>query len=337
MIRGVRVRTGSPHPDDLIAAARDGVIRARELVALGVPETTVYRRCRDGGPWQRLAPGIVLMATGHPTPDQLAIAALIHGGREGMITGLHACRRHGVRRGPALPPTLHLLVPHARQVRNTNLMYVERTKRLPDPVVRGGFPLAPPARAVIDAVRKIRSGRDIAELMSDAIQRRLCTVAQLSAELTDCGRRGASTPRRVLEDVSAGVRSAAEADARRLWRRSGLPEPWWNARVSDAGGHLLGVADAWWDDVALAWEINSFEWHLAPEDYAREQEKRARFTANGVNVLPTLPRRMRTHRTDVLDELRRAYQAAAARPRPNVRAEPPPRRQQGGHTGITRQ
>jgi hypothetical protein len=117
-----------------------------------------------------------------------------------------------------------------------------------------------------------------------------------------------------------------------------LPEPWWNARVHDAGGNLLGIADAWWDEVGLAWEINSFEWHLAPEDYAREQEKRARFAAAGVNVLPTLPRRLRTHGAQVLEELRKAYAASAARPRPAVRAQPGHAgRQQGGHTGRLRQ
>jgi hypothetical protein len=334
----MRMRAGSPHLDELLAAAHDSVIRARELVELGVPETTVYRRCRDGGPWQLLAPGIVLMATGHPAPDQLATAALMHGGPESMITGLYACHRYGIRRGPQLPATLHLLVPHARQIRNTALMYVERTKRLPTPIIRGGFPLAPTARAVTDAARRLRSRREITELVSDAVQRRLCTVAQLSGELTEGGRRGSSTPRRVLQDVSAGVLSAAEADARRLWQRSGLPEPWWNAPVHSADGRLLGIADAWWDDVALAWEINSFEWHLAPEDYAREQEKRARFAAAGVSVLPTLPRRLRTHRAEVLDELRRAHKAAAAHPRPDVKASPPAsRRQQGGHTGAIRQ
>jgi hypothetical protein len=317
----MRIRSGQPRLDDLFAAARDGVIHARALVALGVPETTVYRRCRDGGPWQRLAPGIVLLATGHPTPDQLVTAALMHGGPEAMITGIHAYRRHGVRRGPPLPSTLHLLVPHARQVRNTDLMHVERTRRLPESILRGGVPLAPPTRAVVDAVRRIRSRREITEVVSDAVQRGLCTVAQLSGELNEGGRRGSSTPRLVLHDVGAGVRSAAEGDAKKVWRRSGLPEPWWNAPIRDAGGRLLGIADAWWDNVALAWEINSFEWHLSPADYAREQEKRARFTALGIGVLPTTPKRLRTHRSEVLDELRGAYKAAAARPRPDVRAE----------------
>src|ERR1700754_5127072 len=48
----MRIRSGQPRLYVLFAAARDGVIHARALVALGVPETTVYRRCRDGGPWQ---------------------------------------------------------------------------------------------------------------------------------------------------------------------------------------------------------------------------------------------------------------------------------------------
>ena len=226
---------------------------------------------------------------------------------------------------------MHLLVPHERQVRNTPLMRVERTSRLPRPITRAGVPLAPPARAVVDAARRLRSGHEVTELIADAVQRRLCTIAQLSAELEAASRRGTATPRRVLRDVGAGVRSAAERDAKALWRRSGLPEPWWNALVFDASGSLLGIADGWWDDVALAWEINSVEWHLLPEDYAREQEKLARFTAAGVGVLPTLPSRMRSRAPDVMDELRRAYEAAAARPRPDVRAR---RSQDGGHTAV---
>jgi hypothetical protein len=72
-------------------------------------------------------------------------------------------------------------------------------------------------------------------------------------------------PRWVLAEVGAGLRSAAERDAKPLWRRSRLPQPWWSVPVHDAHGRLLGIADAWFDDVALAWEINSYAWHLSPE------------------------------------------------------------------------
>jgi hypothetical protein len=143
--------------EHLRAAAHDGVVTARALVALGVPESTVYHRCRDGGPWQRLAPGIILMTTGHPTTGQLVTAALLHGGRDTVLTGLEACRRHGVRRGPAPQPPLHVLVPHDRQVRSAAHIQVERSRRMPAAVVRGGVPLAPVPRAVIDAARRLLS------------------------------------------------------------------------------------------------------------------------------------------------------------------------------------
>ena len=108
-------RGRGPDRDTILAASRGGVITARTLVALGVPESTVYHRCRDGGPWQRLAPGVVLLCTGQPTADQLVIAALLHGGEQAVLTGLEACRRHRIRRGPTAGGSLQLLVPHTRQ------------------------------------------------------------------------------------------------------------------------------------------------------------------------------------------------------------------------------
>jgi hypothetical protein len=304
----------------LFDASVRGVIRARALVDLGVPETTVYDRCRDGGPWQRLAPGIVLLTTGRPTTEQRIAAALLHGGPDAVLTGLHACQRHGVRRGPAAGEAVHVLVPHTRQVRSTAWIQVERSERLPRAIVRDGLPLAPVPRAVIDSARRLRDAREITELLADPVQQGLSTVAHLSAELRLCGRRGSATPRRVLAAVSDGIRSAAEREARRLWRRSGLPEPMWNVPVLDSRGVELGIADAWWDEIAFAWEINSYEWHLNPESYAREQEKMAAFVAAGVPVLPTQPSRMWSTPKEVLTELWQAYRHAATRPRPNVRA-----------------
>jgi hypothetical protein len=328
----VRMRHDKAERAALWQAAQHGVIAARTLVSLGVPESTVYRRCRDGGPWQRLAPGIVLMATGTPTVDQRVVAALLHGGDGAILTGVEACRRLGIRRGPPDGGPLHVLVPHTRQVRNTELTRIERTTRLPRPMVRDGVPLAPAGRAVVDTAKKVRSGAAIAELAADAVQHNLCTVEQLAEELATCGRRGSATPRDVIRDVAAGVRSAAERDAKKLSRRSGLPEPMWNAAVYGSDGALLGIADAWWDDVGLAWEINSFAWHLLPADYAKEQAKRARFAAAGVPVLPTLPRRLHAEGHEVIKEMQKAYAAAGGAPRPPVRAVPS---QHGGFTPTT--
>ena len=93
--------------------------------------------------------------------------------------------------------------------------------------------------------------------------------------------------------------------------------------MHDLDGRFLGTADAWFDEVALAWEINSLAWHLNPADYEREQERTARFVAAGVPVLPTQPVRMRSDERAVMGELRAAYDHAASRPRPPVRATRP--------------
>ena len=58
-------------------------------------------------------------------------------------------------------------------------------------------------------------------------------------------------------------------------------------------GRLLGIADAWFDEVALAWEINSYAWHLLPQYYAHEVKRTAGLTAVGVAVLPVLPTSLR--------------------------------------------
>lgn len=302
------------------ALASDNVIKVRTLVAAGVPESTAYARCRPGGPWQLLLPATVLLSNGCPTPQQMVVAGLVYAGPDAVVTGIEAARRHGVRRGPLPEGRLHVLVPHGQQPACARHVTVERTHRMPTAVVRDGVPLAPVARAVIDGARRLSSPRETTELLADAVQRGLCTISQLEHEIAAAQRRGTAIPRSVLRDVSEGIRSAAERDAKTLWQRSGLPEPWWNAGVYDATGSLLGIADAWWDAVALAWEINSVAWHLGPTDYAREQARTARFTAAGVPVLPTLPRRLVDDSAAVLQELRAAYHHAAARPRPAVRA-----------------
>ena len=284
-----------------------------------------------------------MLSNGRPSDRQLLAAALLHGGSSAMLTGLNACRRHGVRRGPTpLASQIHLLVPHTRQVRSSGFVTIERTQRLPQPILHDGVPLAPVTRACLDAARRLSDPREVTELLADAVQRGLCDVAVLRAELDAGGRRGSAVPRAVLADIGAGVRSAAERDAKLLWHGTGLPEPWWNASVYDGSGKLLGIVDAWWDDVALAWEINSVEFHLSPSDYARTTEWAARFTAAGAVLLPMLPSRVRRAPGEAIAELQLAYRNAAARPRPLLRAHPRsreslPQRQQSGFADAQRQ
>jgi hypothetical protein len=309
------------HAARLHAAFPRGVAAVRDLVAYGVPERTAYQRCLEGGPWQRALPGIVFLFTGRPTIDQLVHAALLLCGPDAMLTGIEACRRHGLRRGPvrraeAGRPEIHVLVPATRQVRSAEFVHVERTRRLPVPVLREGVPLAPLVRACTDTARRVRSSAEVTELFSDAVQRGLCTVAALWAELASGTRRGTAVPRAVLGDLAVGVRSAAERSAKQLWPSTGLPEPWWNAEVCDADGCSLGVADCWVDEVAMVWEIESSEWHLSPADHEYTVRRAARFTAAGAVYVASKPKMVLNDRSGVVATLRAVYAQAPGHPSP---------------------
>ncbi|MFF5990837.1 hypothetical protein [Prauserella flavalba] len=95
----------------------------------------------------------------------------------------------------------------------------------------------------------------------------------------------------------------------------------WNPTVYGPAGQYVGCPDAWWDDVGLAWEIDSFEFHFSRFDYARTLQRNTNYAAAGLTVVQTLPSRLIHEPGGVLAELGAAYRAAAARPRPTVRVE----------------
>lgn len=309
-------------PEVLWAASNEGVIAVRELVLLGVPETTAYRRCRDRGPWQRLGPGIIALHNGTPTWRQLLIAGLLHGGPDAMITGRAALRLHGLRHGPA-PDKVHLLISHARQVRSWRTFHVERTSRLPRPVERAGLPVAPLTRALLDEARLMTDPTAIAGLLAEAVQRWLVTPEELLEELDAGCRKGSSAPRTVLRAVAGGARSAAEFDARAWWlAQPELPAARFNVRVRDLSGRTVGVVDALVEDVGLAWEIDSVEHHFATPDQVDATARRQRaLRAVGLHVVSTRPSQRRDDEVGVLRDLRDGLAVAAALPAPRATYE----------------
>jgi hypothetical protein len=300
------------------AAAPIGVARESELIRAGLPGATVGLRTRPGGPWQRLLPGVILMQTGPPTDAQRIAAALAYAGGDAMLTGAVACRLYGLRRVPH-GSQIHVLVPAPRQPATSGFVVVERTTRMPSPRSVDGWPAAPRVRAVLDASRRIRRLDDVRALLAEAIQRGLCTVDELVIELEAGSRAGSARPRRVLREVAVGVRSVAEINAHRLAKRSAvLPAFQWNVPIRDVHGALIAIPDAWADDVALAWEIDSYEFHLSPEQYDRTLRRHATMVAAGIVVAHTTPARLRREPDQVLRELEAAYRQALIRPRPLV-------------------
>jgi hypothetical protein len=259
----------------------------------------------------------VLLGNSPPTRRQLIEAALLYAGPDSMVTGLESCRLHGLKNVPA-DSQVHLLVPHEHKARCCEYVIVERTTRMPEPIRHDDVPLAPLTRAVLDACRRLRSLDPARALITEAVQRRRLAPYGLLREMELGSQRGTAVPREVLKDIVTGARSVAEIDAIRVWERTGLPKPAWNASLRNLRGEHVAIPDAWFD-VGLAWEIDSYQFHFQREDYANTISRNARYAAAGVTVLQTLPNRLREAPESVAAELIAAYRAAEQRERPPVR------------------
>lgn len=309
-------------PDEVAVLCGTRVVRVADLVALGVARSTIAERCRRGGPWRRLLPGVVKLDNGPVTRDDRRRAALLYARGRALITGADALELHGMERMPRPSGPVHLLVPDDCRRAGGGRVLAERTARMPQPPP-GRWPITPIDRAALDHTRRLDDRNLVRAVLAEVVQRGRCSPAQLAAELAAGSGRGSALPRAVLQEVSAGVRSVAEADARLALRGCGLPDPQWNVAVLAADGTFLGVPDAWFDEVAMAWEIDSREWHLRPEDYERTVARRAVLMSARIVVMQTLPSAL-ADRSAVRHDLHGHYALARSRPRPDVIAVPWP-------------
>jgi hypothetical protein len=317
----VRRGNWARHPLVVGHKSNPDVVRTAELEEIGMQRSSIYRRCLPGGPWRRLLPGIILLHPTEPTAEQRLQAALIRGGGSALLTGLWALRRHGLGDFPE-PDAVHILVRDEREITSSGFALVERTTRLPDPITRGGLPVAPVYRAALDAARRIRDFDTVQALLAEAVQRKRCTPEQLDRELRLGSQRGSALPRRALQAILCGAESVAEADAWEIWKLAGLPPAEWNVRVFDEQGTFIAKPDAWCDDIAFAGETDSRKWHSDGNRYSDTLARNARYTAAGIAFLQTLPIHLRTQPDRVIADLRSAYAAAQRRPRPAVTCRP---------------
>lgn len=261
-----------------------------------------------------------MLGNGFPSPRQRAVAAARYAGPGAVVTGAAALHEFGHGKPPI---DVHVLIPVERRVLPSGFVVVERTRRMPDTVTRHGLAYAHLDRAVIDAGRRCTTVDAVRTVVAPVVQRGASTPDRLALAVDAGSQRGSALVRAVLEEISANVHSVAEADALALWRRSRLPPMTCNADIVTVTGEFLGRPDGWFDDVALAWEIDSQEWHLSPRHWAATMDKRSRLQSHHVVVFATRPKLLRTNESRVIAELRAHYDLAAARPRPPVRIRRP--------------
>jgi hypothetical protein len=266
--------------------------------------------------------------TGELTLEQRRLAASLFAGPGAQITGIAALRWHGLRYVPD-DHRIHLLVPHNEQRSSSGFVRVPRTKQRDEYSLGGnGYEVCSVARAVADACRALDDLQAVRAIVAEAVQRGLTSVSALTSELERARRHRTRLLRQALAEVSLGAASAPEAEAQAAFARSKiLPEVLWNPVLKNADGQRMPSPDGWIDDVGIAIEIDSREYHLSPEGWEltlRRHNALAEFGAMVLHFTPSDVRRPgRVVRITERTYLQRKRQGESA----SIRVVPAPRHQ----------
>jgi hypothetical protein len=289
------------------------VVARSQALECGMTPGAIRHRLRLDGPWHQMLPGVYLTVTGTATADQRSVAALLYAGPRSAITGPMAVRRHNLR--CAGLNVLDVLVPVDTRRKSTGFVQIQRTTRMPgDLYATGPIRFTSLARAVADAARGMTRLSDVQALVCEAVQRGRCPPEELARELNQGPSAGGRWFRMALTEIGEGVRSAAEADLKRLIDRSDLEKPVYNADLYTLDGIFLGRPDAWFARAGVAGEVDSREYHLGAKDYAETTMRHNRMEAAGIHMLHWLPSTIKAEPGRIIADLRDAIAAGNKRP-----------------------
>jgi hypothetical protein len=267
---------------------------------------------------RRLAPSTYLLSAGPITDHQLIGAALVHAGRDLVVTGAVACRLVGLTDVPAVHG-VDVLVPAGRRRVSTPYVRVHPTTRRPQWWQHGcGARVAAPHRALVDTCRRVTSLRAVRAVLLAAVASGQCHIDEVQAELDAGSRRGTALIRRAVRDAEAGAWSAPEAEVADVVRAARLPPCLLNPSLL-VDGDFVGQPDGWFPGLGLGWEVESRRHHAEDESFDATLARHDRFAAFGLQLLHVTPRRARAMGSRYADVL---TAAVAARRRAAV-PEPP--------------
>lgn len=307
-----------------VANDQDGLVTAAQLDALGVPRSTLSRRIRTGGQWRRVLPGTYLVSDGPITVAQRERAGLLFAGADAMLTGVSGLRRWGVENLPDDPEKrpVHTLIPASRHRKSAGFVIVERTQAMPrSSSTIENAPVAPLARCLVDAARRITDRRTTRAMALEPIQRSMVTIDETEYELRHAQRRGSALLRDTLEEARAGVRSAPEAELRHHAMAGGLPTIWWNPTLWTPAGEFVAMPDGIVVESMAVIEVQSRKHHDGDESFAATLSRSARLERHGLLVTHVVPAIMRRDPPATLRAILETHRVALTRPRPTLRLE----------------
>ncbi|UKY50265.1 hypothetical protein [Streptomyces inhibens] len=322
----------SPLPLQHLSDSHRRVLTTRQLREHGVPAAETTERCRPGGSWQQVLPGIYLLHPGPPTSEERLHAVLLYashrgptvprqgspsnGTPEAMITGLAALALHGFHEAPPLLSLdrIEVLVARTRRLRSTGFARIVRAAELPASQEITGVPTAPVPRALADAVGALTDASTVRRLLTEAVRGGHCEAPAVVRELSRA--RLLTRPHVVdaVETLLAEGRALAEQRLYAMVCEHGLPEPLWNVDLRLPGGPHLGGVDAFWPEYGVAVEIDTRA--PRPEEdplHGAFDHKREHLERLGITVVRCLPRTLREAPEQQAAVVRTALMAAPDR------------------------
>lgn len=297
----------------LAALVGTGVVTRQQLLDVGADRTLFDREIRSGR-WSRPFPGVALTVA-EPTERQLARAALLGGGPASALTGLSACRLHGLRDVPDGGP-VDLLVPVRQRLQVPQGVRLRRTGHEVALEQAQGLRVVSADQAVVDAALRWPWLQDVRALVLAGVADGRLDPELLDALLGRAPRRGSAHLRRALVDARRGAASAPEAElvdlllpvARRLRLELLVNAEVWHQ------GRLVGRVDALLPALALGVEVDSLRHHGSSADLEATLRRHERFAAVGVRLLHVTPWGVRRTPEDVVARVLAAVRAAAVIP-----------------------
>jgi hypothetical protein len=306
------VRTALPRseiPPSLAAAivSQNDVVSRSQLNAAGIDDKAMSRRVR-AGVWQRVLPGIYVVTSGALTRDQRFIAASLYAGDQSQVTSSAALQWYRFRYVPA-SEAVQVLVPHEERCRSTGFVVAQRTLEL-DAHAQAfdHFRVCSPARAVVDLCRQITDLRTTRAVLAEAVQQHHTSLDRLEEEVRRAGRSRTAIVRHALAEILDGARSAPEAELRALLETSTiLPPALWNPILRTVDGERLPTPDGYIHEAALAFEVDSREFHADPYGWARTLDRDNALSAVGIDTAHFTPNDIRRRPAHVLRRAERIY------------------------------
>ena len=261
-----------------------GLFTAADALGAGYGHPEVQRLCRSGA-WRRLRRGVYATApdlaaaeeSGHRHRLDCLAVLLTLGRAATVVSSVSAARLWGLPVRRDLDRTVRLTDPSVWR-RGQGYEVTRASVTAPEVVDSGPLRLTAPARTLVDCAREWDE-EDAVVAMDAALLRGRVTAPQLLDAVASARHwPGAATVARAVELTDGRAESPVETRGRVRIVGAGLPRPALQVEIH-AGGRLVAVVDAWFDEAAVAVEFDgrvkyTDPWRGRPPERVLWEEKR---------------------------------------------------------------